>query len=1306
MNPLPRLAGLGILALLSVAPAMGQRTYDCGNLNQPACGHSDWERVNMVAGDNRACEHDLANVDGTCRNIRRNTSAIRNPFWAGWALENQTLGIGKDVPINFITWPTSHNAYSTSAQGFGSDLYTNHAISMTDQMNAGARMLELDPKRYLMLALPTQIPISDVAIRLCHASSVLLCVAPGYGNRLFGFALKEIADWVDANPGQVLYIKLDNDRAIGGRIQEIYDEVQRYLGHRVYTVPDGGFRRWPTLGEIRAAGKSIIVVQHNTPGDVATKWVWKAIGLVQQDNHPKDQDFDNCKAYDGMDQIQRGATSPLTWWDVAEGRAKTNTGNADTGLLWEENVRKATRCGVASIGLDFINALNSSYNIKRSTEPDRRMAAMIWSWAENDWGRGGPAVMNAEGRWNSVAANNVYPVACAVKRVPASTIQDREWRITAAEIPWNQALANEQCVREFGSNYEFGAPENGYQNRFLYELAGGRRVWLRYSNVNVPNLTVSTTSLVFRMNPGGPRPAPQNVLIAAAPGTVIGSKFDPNLPLEYNLPANALEEGTYLLSVGMPENVSNLAPGIYDGQLDLGITNQGITIKVRLIVKAAPQITVITDPAVAAQGQQVVITVRLTNGQQITGPFKIYRTVNAEGIPTPFDTAAAGQIQQDGATGGVAKFDVRDLPFGTNTYVADYAGNAFNLGANSEPFQVTITPRIVANPAAVVLQYSAGGSLPAQPVTFTGLGANPQATASCDWLKLGWNGNTLVVATGDGVRTLPVGPTNCTVTVRDSLTQQGLGSLQLPVTVYVQTTLTLQPDREMTLLGEDSAAGDVQLGTASETPVDVTFTANVPWLLVQPLDGLQAPGAFRIVVDGRSLAVGQHRGDVTFSSTSAASRVLRVVFDKVRPTVVTTEPAGLPFVVDGKPYVGTASFLWAPNTVHQFTSNTVTQNGVRNTPKDWVSGSTVQPGTQFQLTAQANGGQVMARFHTFYYLTINGTPGGAVRFNPYHPESDGYFAAGSTVEVEAMPQPGNEFVEWLGTFPSKNRVFSFTMNNPVSLIAQFRQLEATPVSIAANVGGATAVVDGVVTPLPAEFRWAPGSVHTIAAGEVVGGEKGTRDVFLLWSNGGGQTQTITTPPEPLALTATYGRSFLVTVTPSPAAGGTVGGSGWYTEGLPAMLTATPYAGYLFSGFSGDLTTTESTPMVRVMRPMNIVANFTPAGDAVLKLVPYGARTDGPGKGQRVVPFLMSNAGPGAAVGARITGISGIRVMAGSGVVRAASTMPVSFGGIAPGAAATGSVVFDWPATATRVQFSVSYQSDNGAPGIATFNLFR
>src|SRR3954453_15692394 len=81
------------LLFTAISTAFGQRTYDCGNLNQRACGTGDWERVNMVAGENHACEVDLIKSDGYCRNQIRNTLVVRNPFWTGWALENQMYGI-------------------------------------------------------------------------------------------------------------------------------------------------------------------------------------------------------------------------------------------------------------------------------------------------------------------------------------------------------------------------------------------------------------------------------------------------------------------------------------------------------------------------------------------------------------------------------------------------------------------------------------------------------------------------------------------------------------------------------------------------------------------------------------------------------------------------------------------------------------------------------------------------------------------------------------------------------------------------------------------------------------------------------------------------------------------------------------------------------------------------------------------------------------------------------------------------------------------------------------------------------------
>jgi hypothetical protein len=1306
MNPLPQMAVLGVLALLSLAPAFGQRTYDCGNLNQRACSHADWERVNMVAGDNRACEHDLTNQDGTCVNKSRNNYGTRNSYWTGWALENQTSGIGKDAPINFITWPTSHNAYSNSTQGLGSPLYTNHVLSITDQLNGGARMLELDPKFYAMFSVPLGFPISDGAVRLCHASNTALCGLPGYGNRLFGFALKEIADWVDANPGQVVYLKLDNDRAIGNKIEEVYDEVGRYLGDRVYRVPAGGQRRWPTLSEILKAGKSILVVQHNEPGHMTSPFVWKAIGLVQEDNHPKDQNFDACTAYDGLDPVQRGLTRPTSWWDVAEGRAKTNTGDADTGMLWEEEVAKAAKCGVASIGLDFIHSLDSTYNVSQRSTPDRRMAAMIWSWAENDWGRNGPASLNAEGRWSSVPASTAFSVACAMKREYASPLQDRNWRITVAEVPWNVDLGNMQCSREFGETWEFAAPENGFQNTALAKVALGRRVWLRYTTVNVPNLTVSASSLVFRMNPGGLPPAPQTLVIGATPGTVVGSKFDPALPLIYNLPANALAQGTYALAVGLPATVSNLAPGEYTGRLDLGITNQGVNIPVRLIVKAAPRMTAAAEPAVSPQGRRVLLRLELNGGQQIAGDYKVYRLTNGTSNESGLQTVVGGSVTSTGNTSAGAKPEVTNLPLGTHWYVASYGGNERNLEASSEPFQVTITPRILPSPSAVEMRFTPGAGLPLQDVPLTGLGANPRASSPCGWLKAAISGTTLRLATTDSVRNLPVGPTTCQVTVTDALSAQGLGSLVLPVTVIVQTTLTRQPGGEITLLGENSAAREITLGTGSGTPVDVWFATSAPWLVVEPLATMKAPGAFRLVASGQALPVGRHTATVTFFSASAPELRIPVVFDRVKATVVSTRPANQPFVVDGVQYKGTTSFVWAPGSLHTLVMNTTTANGERNVPRAWATPTLVQAGGQLQFAALPGGGEVKGGFDTFYQLLPQSSTGGAVRFSPMGPSSDGYLPAGTAATVEAMPFPSHSFVDWIGSVTSTERRVNVVMDSPKTLMARFSPYELTEVTISANAPGMAATVDGVTVRLPQVFRWERGSRHWVTVGWTVGWAPGARFQFQKWSTGPGVTQTIEVGATPLQVNAIYQAEYLVAVTPSPAAGGTVSGGGWYASGSIATLQVTPANGYRFSGYSGDVRSTEANHATRVTGPLTITANFTSAGGAILTLLPPGAATNGPGQEHRLVPFVLSNVGLSAAIDARITGISVIQVVEGSGTVAVAMPMPVGFGDIAPSTTVMRQVLISWPATATRVAFTVSYQAANASKGNVTLTLNR
>jgi len=51
-------------------------------------------------------------------------------------------------------------------------------------------------------------------------------------------------------------------------------------------------------------------------------------------------------------------------------------------------------------------------------------------------------------------------------------------------------------------------------------------------------------------------------------------------------------------------------------------------------------------------------------------------------------------------------------------------------------------------------------------------------------------------------------------------------------------------------------------------------------------------------------------------------------------------------------------------------------------------------------------------------------------------------------------------------------------------------------------------------------------------------------------------------------------------------------------------------------------------------------------------------------------------------------------------------LPLAYDGVLPGGEAGSDVLFHWPATATRIRFTVSFVADNGYTGSTTINIFR
>jgi uncharacterized repeat protein (TIGR02543 family) len=1292
----------------SVTPAKAQNIYDCGNLGQRACGGGDFEYGNMFASRSRPCEMDLRKSDGRCVNDNRITT-IRRQDWAGWALENQTYGIGKDAPINFITWPASHNAYSSSRQGFEDIGYTNQGLSMTDQMNLGARALELDPKYFAQtLGL---IPISQVAVRLCHSSSVAACILPGFGNRLFGFALTEIAQWLDRNPGQVIYIKLDN-KDLGPLTALVYQEIAQYLGHRVYRVPAGGFSRWPTLQEIRNAGKSVIVVRHNSDGsEVSTDWVWNGSGRFQSSNHPKNQDFNGCVAHDGHTPVTRGRQAPLTWWDTAEGRSGLNIHGSSTGLYWEDNVAQAAQCGVAQIGLDFINTLDSNWALasSRRSGPDNRFPAMIWSWAEGDWGSNGPASFNpALGRWQSRPASTALRLACTAKRSYGSTEQDRQWRITAAAYPWNVALANDRCAQEFGANFEFGAPENGFQNSQLkLAVTGVDNVWLNYTAVNVPRAFLSTNELTFRMDPNTGASNAQTVHITAAPGTLTdGIVTQSPFPITANLPANALATGTYALSVSIPPSVaSSLGSGEYDGTLIPRVSGlrSDEVVKVRLIIKAAPTVSVTVDRSTVRQDELVTVTARLNGAINPTGKIGLFHTIDAQGAALQERELAAVPANST----GVFRFELRNLPLGTNTYAVQFFEDGRNLGDVSEPFQITATPRILATPSSLTFRTTAGSVPPSQTVTFSGQAGDVRTEiGSCTFFDRNRAPAQVQMIPRSSIASLSPGTYQCTMTAEDELTPNLAAATVIPITITVEVALSTNPAGGVNLTSQSPSA-EVQVLSSTAVPFQVT--TKTPWIIVEQLSG-QTPGSFRVLASEGSLPNGTHNGSVTISSTAAASLTLPVTFRKIAPTTFNTNPSGLRYTVNGTIYSGAQTFYFDPGTtaVIGIPSQGLAR-GVSYAFQRWVSSQGISTTPNLATTPiRPEGDQFVAEFDTTYLLSTSASPSEGGSVEAITRSTNGYYPAGSVVQLRAVPAKGFVFVGWSGAATGSNPEVSVTMNRPLSVVASFSQIQPVAVDITANVPGAIVTINGTATPLPAKLQWIPGQQYTLLASNLIAGVKGEQWVFASWSNGGVNGQSVAAPSQPLALNVTYRQQFLLNASASPQNGGTVEGSGWYNAGSTATLTAKPNTGFTFSGFSGGVTSSSPSIPVPMNAPVTVAANFSPVttGSPQLTLLTGGARVDGPMAGQRIVPIAIRNSGTGTALNARITSIGPIGVQLGSGVVSPLTPTPVGFGSIEAGKTSTQNLIFEWPSTASRVSITISFTADGLSEQKMTLLLTR
>jgi uncharacterized protein (TIGR03437 family) len=156
------------------------------------------------------------------------------------------------------------------------------------------------------------------------------------------------------------------------------------------------------------------------------------------------------------------------------------------------------------------------------------------------------------------------------------------------------------------------------------------------------------------------------------------------------------------------------------------------------------------------------------------------------------------------------------------------------------------------------------------------------------------------------------------------------------------------------------------------------------------------------------------------------------------------------------------------------------------------------------------------------------------------------------------------------------------------------------VTVTTNPEGLHIVVDGETYTSPQSFRWAPGSVHKLAAPEIQDDRGTLRQVFARWSHDEDREHTVVARPGDTLYLANYARHVRFRSSTAPTEGGSVevtppSEEGWYPVGATLGVRAVPRPGYNFSGWTSvgrDLHGPAANPAVLSAAAYEYRANFT------------------------------------------------------------------------------------------------------------------
>jgi hypothetical protein len=1072
----------------------------CGGEGQSACTAAD---IEFYANNGySACQADLKG-DGTffdtlfgednCENATRRTLP-KDQSWLGWVLREQRYGIGKDEQINWVTTIGTHNSYSSGAQGYGLALGQNQKLSITDQLQAGARILELDPHWYLE------------HLVLCHGDSNALCyLTAELYSRWFSSGLVEIENWLNANPNEVIMIYLDDggDNYIQGHEDELYSELAATFGPSIWTVTNTkqiSQGHPPTMTQLRKAKKQVILFTE-TPAlenDLVHLWTtnpsYGEFGSNSTDN--VDPRIGNCFDGDGHLATQRDQDA---FFRIGEGRSYSDllsvshASVGSNGLTWtadlvplvnESQVTSAFNCTASTVELDFLLARDKVPTSQfQQSGPDLRLNAAAWSFTPGDYGNKGPAILQANS-WQSTAvevagANGNQPVlhyaACSSKSSSAYYADRRAWSVTQFQVPF--AFAQAECACESAAapgsmtsacyaTYvpgsaaaaNFDHPTNGYENQKLINSipSGIDGIWLNYKVGSSTLPSLGTAVVNFRFTPGA-TPKAQTLQISGIPGTSMSFSATPGVGGNYRVvfsPASVTLDqyggGTVAVSLAGTASLTAGYHGVGAIQAKLAANGQTVGAVLEVNVENALQVSLAANAAqISELGPPAKVVAGVVFGAEGgIGSLTLSEIGNAPVADQPGQVVPTVTLLEEvPIAGGVGPqshtFSYTGAP-GQHTLVASF------IAAQDDPRYVTTASNLITlkvgtlmslSPSAPAFTVTHGGSLPGPQIAMI-VGAVGKASASVSadaskWLALSQNGTEIKFNLLSAAAQLPPGLYTGTVFV----TSDGIKD---SFTVQLNVKGILNPLPSLSLAAINSPVN----ATTSLTAVDhgdVPFTLRTDstWLTATA-DSTFTPANILVTVNPAGLRAGQtYLGSVVVTAKDALNQVkIPVTFSVVRPTeIVSNVATSIEF--DGQPIELPAVLALVPGSLHSVAAPQYIPGRTTDTRaafQSWSDGL----GRAHTITAPA--ASTSAKFGLTYIeqyrlsvqatSNLAATPGGSVNVAPA--SADGFYNNASQVTLTAMPAVNFAFDHYQGSVQSTKPTVHLSIDAPRQVTAVFK----------------------------------------------------------------------------------------------------------------------------------------------------------------------------------------------------------------------------------------------------------------------------